>query len=104
MDRTRADIRASLALRPDSSPWIVANRLDWVVLDEQGPSTRNEEWRIIDNLHVNRRFGRFTQATIQYGGKYIDITAVGDLDVEFQGAPSVRLINAEAHSGNYRTE
>ncbi|HEX7879122.1 MAG TPA: DUF11 domain-containing protein [Candidatus Eisenbacteria bacterium] len=77
VDRTRADIRASLALRPDNSPWIVANRLDWVVLDEQGPSTSNEEWRVIDNLHVNRRFGRAFQATLQYGGKYIDRSLLG---------------------------
>jgi uncharacterized repeat protein (TIGR01451 family) len=77
IDRTRADIRASLALRPDRSPWTVANRLDWLVLDERGPSIDVEEWRVVDNLHVNRRFGRRLQATLQYGGKYVDRTLLG---------------------------
>jgi hypothetical protein len=77
VDRTRADLRASLALRPDGSPWIVANRLDWIVLDEQGPATSNEEWRVVDNFHVNRRFGRDFQATLQYGGKYVERTLLG---------------------------
>lgn len=76
VDRTRGDLRASLALRPDGSPWTTLNRLDLIVLDESGGSSDIREWRIVDNLLVNRRFGSHLQAAVQYGGKYIEQTVM----------------------------
>ena len=77
VERTRADLRASLAIRPDDSPWVALNRLDLVVLDESGGSSEIREWRLIDNLHINRSIGSHLQATVQYGGKYIEQTVMG---------------------------
>lgn len=77
VDRIRGDVRASLALRPDGSPWMTLNRLDLIVLNESGGSSDIREWRIIDNLHVNRRIGSHLQATVQYGGKYVEQTLMG---------------------------
>jgi hypothetical protein len=35
----------------------------------------------------------------QFGARYLDITLPGDVNIEFQGAPGVRLFPADPHSG-----
>ncbi len=38
----------------------------------------------------------------QYGTQYIDLKGAGDLDINFQGVPTVKLTNNDAHSGRYQ--
>ena len=38
----------------------------------------------------------------QYGGDYIELTGRGPVTVEFTGSTQVKVVNNEAHSGNYQ--
>ncbi len=43
------------------------------------------------------------QATVfQYGGDYIELTGQGDIRLDFSGASQVKVVNNDAHSGQYQ--
>lgn len=44
-----------------------------------------------------------SQTTVyQYGGDYIELTGNGDVTIEFTGSTRVKVVNNQAHSGNYQ--
>jgi hypothetical protein len=60
----------------------------------------------IDPLLPTERYGVYPveqQATVyQYGGDYIELTGNGNLTIEFTGSTRVKVINNQAHSGQYQ--
>lgn len=68
---TNADLRFGLAYRPPVTRWIVLDRLDLVVDDQQGASSTTRGKRIINNLNANFKPDNQLQLSLQYGAKYV---------------------------------
>jgi hypothetical protein len=78
VDTFEGDVRFSLAWRPDQGPWIVFNRLDYLVDTHSGPTEQTESRRIVNNLNTNYKAHRDLQIALQYGAKYVFDTIDGD--------------------------
>ena len=87
------DARLGAAWRPAHGSTIVLQRLDLVHQPSTGSEGSGTAWKAIENLHLNRRFGRRWQASFHFGGKYV-LTGIGGQSfdsVTTLGAFEVRL-------------
>jgi uncharacterized repeat protein (TIGR01451 family) len=77
-DTTSAVGRLAWAYRPDSSRWIVFDRLE-LKYDERGDLLNtNESSRLVNNLHANWQLSPELQLGLQYGVRYVTSTYEGD--------------------------
>jgi uncharacterized repeat protein (TIGR01451 family) len=76
--KTDADLRLGLAYRPPVTRWIVLDRLDLVMNDEESPTSSTRGKRIINNLSANFRPDKQTQISLLYGAKYVLETIDGN--------------------------
>jgi hypothetical protein len=77
-DSTEAVGRFAWALRPDSSQWIVFDRLE-LKYDERGDVANSfESARIVNNLHANWQLDPRLQLGVQYGVRYVSSTFEGE--------------------------
>lgn len=77
-ETTDADIRLGLAYRPTKTRWVVLDRLDFKVDDQEDGDSRIENWRVVNNMNVNFKPNRETQISFQYGLKYVGSTIDDD--------------------------
>ncbi|MBT8143845.1 MAG: hypothetical protein KJO55_04030, partial [Gammaproteobacteria bacterium] len=71
VDLVSGDVRLSWAYRPSESRWIFLDRLDLKYEDLVAATTREESWRIVNNLHANWQVNLQNQFGFQYGVKYV---------------------------------
>jgi uncharacterized repeat protein (TIGR01451 family) len=77
-ESTEAVGRFAWAYRPDSSKWIVFDRLE-LKHDEQGSLGGSfESSRIVNNLHANWQLNPKMQLGLQYGARYVSSTFDGE--------------------------
>ena len=77
-DATSAVGRLAWAFRPDSSRWIVFDRLE-LKYDDRGELLNSfESSRIVNNLHANWQVNPALQAGLQYGARYVSSTFEGE--------------------------
>jgi uncharacterized repeat protein (TIGR01451 family) len=70
-ETTDGDVRLSLAYRPNHSPWIVFDRLDYKFEDQENADGRTEARRIVNNMNLNYKPHHRVQLALQYGAKYV---------------------------------
>jgi uncharacterized repeat protein (TIGR01451 family) len=75
---TDADIRFGLAYRPAKTRWIILDRLDFKVDDQEDSDSSVENWRVVNNMNANVKPNRETQVSFQYGLKYVGSTIDDD--------------------------
>jgi len=68
------DLRFGLAYRPKETPWIILDRLDFLVDKQNGASFDFDSRRIINNINANYKADHKTQFSLQYGSKYVQET------------------------------
>jgi len=71
---TTGDLRFSLASRPKNSDWIILDRIDYLLDQQQGKDFTFDNWRLINNLNLNWKRDQKTQLSLQYGAKYVSET------------------------------
>jgi hypothetical protein len=77
-DSTEAVGRFAWAFRPDSSRWIVFDRLE-LKYDDQSQSTGSfQSSRLVNNLHANWQLDPQLQLGLQYGVRYVSSTFEGE--------------------------
>jgi hypothetical protein len=77
-DSTTAVGRLAWAYRPDSSRWIVFDRLE-LKYDERGDALSGfESSRLVNNLHANWQLSPELQVGLQYGVRYVSSTFEGE--------------------------
>ncbi len=85
--------------------WLIANYLDDPSLDDGRYGYRNlaVEKPALDATYTQYPV-QLTATVHQYGADYIELQAAGggDVVVQFTGSTTVRLVDNEAHSGNYQ--
>lgn len=72
--KLNGNLRSGLAYRPKKTAWIVLDRLDYIFEEQDGGGFDYDNWRIVNNLNVNRRINRRAQLSLQYGAKYVNET------------------------------
>jgi uncharacterized repeat protein (TIGR01451 family) len=77
-DSTEAVGRFSWAYRPDSSKWIVFDRLELKYDDQADALNTFESSRIVNNLHANWQLNPALQLGLQYGVRYVSSTFEGE--------------------------
>jgi uncharacterized repeat protein (TIGR01451 family) len=77
-DTTEAVGRFAWAFRPDSSQWIVFDRLELKYNDEASLTNSFESSRIVNNLHANWQLNPALQLGLQYGVRYVSSTFEGE--------------------------
>lgn len=65
------EVRLSMAFRPQHSPWIVFNRLDYKFENRRDDQGRMDARRIVNNLNANIKPHHRWQMALQYGAKYV---------------------------------
>lgn len=66
-----ADLRLGLAYRPPLARWVVLDRLDLIISDDESASASTTSRRLVNNLNANYKPDRQTQVSLQYGAKYV---------------------------------
>ena len=74
---TNGDLRLGLAYRPCASRWVVLDRLDYLFEEKSGGTFSFENWRMVNNLNLNRKLNSKIQLSLQYGAKYVNETIDG---------------------------
>ncbi len=70
-----SDLRLSLAYRPAETRFIILDRLDYLLNDQHGGgSIEDNSWRLVNNFVANIRTDDRTQVSVQYGSKYVQET------------------------------
>jgi len=77
-DSTEAVGRFAWAFRPDSSRWIVFDRLELKYSDQADLTTAFESSRVVNNLHANWQLSPALQLGLQYGARYVSSTFDGE--------------------------
>jgi uncharacterized repeat protein (TIGR01451 family) len=77
-ESTAAVGRFAWAFRPDSSRWIVFDRLELKYDDERGELMSTQSSRLVNNLHANWQLNPALQLGLQYGVRYVSSTIDGD--------------------------
>ncbi|MEJ0084480.1 MAG: OmpA family protein [Pseudomonadota bacterium] len=77
-DSTEAVGRFAWAFRPDSSRWIVFDRLELKYSDQADAVNTFESSRIVNNLHANWQLNPALQLGLQYGARYVSSTFEGE--------------------------
>jgi len=67
----QSDVRFGLAWRPDSSNWILLNRLDWIYSSQEDGVFNIRSNKLVDNFNANLRINSSAQLSIQLGLKYV---------------------------------
>jgi nucleoid-associated protein YgaU len=75
--RTVADLRLGVAVRPRNSRWTLLDRLDLILEDVNGVSSDRRTWRFVNNTNANHKFDR-GQIALEYGAKYVRDDIEGD--------------------------
>lgn len=79
-DSTKLGARLSYALRPNTSRWVLLDRLDYVqesLRQNAVPNTTSiiaidsQARKLVNNLNANYMYDRRTQIALQYGSKYV---------------------------------
>ncbi len=88
---TEAVGRFAWAFRPDSSRWIVFDRLELKYDDragtpDAGAANTYESSRIVNNLHANWQLDPSLQIGLQYGARFVSSTYEGD---EYAGVSDI---------------
>jgi uncharacterized repeat protein (TIGR01451 family) len=88
---TEAVGRFAWAFRPDSSRWIVFDRLELKYDDragtpDAGAANTYESSRIVNNLHANWQLDPSLQLGLQYGARFVSSTYEGD---EYAGVSDI---------------
>jgi immune inhibitor A len=82
--------------------WVVANYLDDPSL-EDGRYGYRELWMGVADVYPLEHYPVERQETVhQYAADYILVQPRRDLEIDFQGATWVKVIDNEAHSGRYQ--
>lgn len=78
--RTRdTDLRLGLVYRPWYRTWTFLDRLDYVVDDKFGGSSKVQSWKVVNNFNANYRPHDDLQVSFQLGAKYVKDTVDGEL-------------------------
>jgi len=77
-DSTEAVGRLAWAFRPDSSRWIVFDRLELKYSDLNSAFDSTQSSRVVNNLHANWQLNARLQLGLQYGARYVATTFEGD--------------------------
>ena len=78
-DSDEGEISLGLAYRPNRSRWILLERLDLSLHNEDGNGTDYDSMRIVNHLHANiRSVNRKWQTSFYYGLKYVRENFGGD--------------------------
>jgi len=72
------EITLGMAYRPNQSKWIILERLDLSLANEDGDGTGNDSWRVVNHLHASFRANRQWQMSFYYGLKYVRENFDGD--------------------------
>jgi uncharacterized repeat protein (TIGR01451 family) len=104
---TEAVGRFAWAFRPDSSRWIVFDRLELKYDDvtgalNAGAANTYESARLVNNLHANWQLDTATQLGLQYGARYVSSTFEGEEYAgvsDIAGADLRRQLNARYDLG-----
>jgi len=75
--RDEEEVTLGLAYRPNQSRWIILERLDLSLFNENSESD-NDGVRIVNHVHANFRASRSWQTSIYYGLKYVRESFDGD--------------------------
>jgi hypothetical protein len=70
--------RFAWAFRPDTSRWIVFDRLELKYSDQSGLAQAFDSSRVVNNLHANWQLNPSLQLGVQYGARYVASTFDGD--------------------------
>ncbi|NJC87962.1 MAG: DUF11 domain-containing protein [Desulfuromonas sp.] len=76
--RDEEEITLGMAYRPNRSKWIILERLDLSLANEDGDGTGSDSWRIVNHIHANYRASRQWQMSFYYGFKYVRENFDGD--------------------------
>lgn len=71
VDRTYADLRLGISVRPLGSGWLLLDRMDLIHESESDGSGKRESRRLVNNLDLNRTFSPHTQMALRYGSKVV---------------------------------
>ena len=85
-DETSAVGRFAWAFRPDTSQWIVFDRLELKYDDHGGTASAYSSSRIVNNLNANWQLDPNLQLGVQYGVRYVASTFEGD---EYAGVSDI---------------
>jgi len=77
-DSTEAVGRFAWAFRPDSSRWIVFDRLELKYSDQVSELLSFQSSRVVNNLHANWQLNPSMQLGLQYGARYVSSTFEGE--------------------------
>lgn len=66
-----ADLRLSLAYRPNDSEWVWLNRADFITQTSSAPGSVLKGDKLVNNFNANWMPTRRTQLALQYGAKYV---------------------------------
>jgi uncharacterized repeat protein (TIGR01451 family) len=69
--RTEGDLRLGFVWRPMASRWLLLDRLDLAFEKERDGRFGFDNRKLINNLHLNWRWNRKLQVSLQYGAKYV---------------------------------
>lgn len=72
-----SDLRLSMAWRPDRSPWIVFDRLDYKIESKTDDTGKADTRRVVNNLNASYKPRYDLQLSLQYGAKYVFDTIDG---------------------------
>ena len=77
-ENVKSDIRFSMAYRPRNTKWIVLDRLDYIMEQENKENSEYESKRIVNNMNVNYKLNKETQVSFYYGLKFVKDIYDGD--------------------------
>ncbi|MDA8423547.1 MAG: hypothetical protein M0Z89_09470, partial [Nitrospiraceae bacterium] len=75
MEQLNSDLRLALAYRPLESRITLLDRLDYLVNEQHGGgSIEDDSWRVVNNFVTNIKTDNKSQVSVQYGAKYVQET------------------------------
>ncbi len=75
MEQLNSDLRLALAYRPLESRITLLDRLDYLVNEQHGGgSIEDDSWRVVNNFVTNIKTDNRSQVSVQYGAKYVQET------------------------------
>jgi uncharacterized repeat protein (TIGR01451 family) len=77
-DSTQGTARLAWAFRPDTSRWIVFDRLEFKYDERSDVLGETSSGRVVNNLHANWQQSPSLQLGLQYGVRYVQSTFEGD--------------------------
>lgn len=91
-----ANIRFSLAYRPEQTDWMILEKLDFVYANAKGSSISNQDdlitAKVINNLNLNYMPNENLEISLQHGIKYVDETIQ---EYEYRGVTQLFGLDTE---------